>query len=122
MRAVAVWIGKNDDTPAPHRVRLRIFEAYEGRCQCGCGRKILAGEQWDLDHYVALANGGANSELNMRPLLREHHKEKSLVDLAAKSKTYKTKSRHLGIRPKSKFACSRDSKWKKKISGEVVRR
>ena len=47
-----------DDTPVPPRVRARIFEAYGGICQCGCTRKIAAGEAWEVDHYVAADRGG----------------------------------------------------------------
>ena len=38
-RTVPEWIGKTPDTPAPPRVRLRIFETFGGRCAI-CGRKI----------------------------------------------------------------------------------
>jgi hypothetical protein len=68
-RLLPKWIGKNHDAPVPARVKLRIFDAYERRCQCGCNREIAPGESWDLDHYVALINGGAHCELT-RPMLK----------------------------------------------------
>jgi 5-methylcytosine-specific restriction protein A len=46
-RALPEWIGKTADSAVPARVRVRIFDRYEGRCQCGCNRKIMAGEACD---------------------------------------------------------------------------
>src|SRR5579864_7834527 len=74
------------DTPVPPRVRLRVFDRYTGRCQCGCRRKIAAGEAWQCDHIVALINGGENRENNLHPLLVAHHADKSLADIAEKAK------------------------------------
>jgi len=97
-RAVPIWFGKTDNTRVPDRVRLRIFERYNGRCQCGCYRKIVAGEAWQLDHKQALINGGPHAEDNLWPLLSEHHKGKTRQDVAQKSKTYRMGRRHAGIR------------------------
>jgi len=60
-RAVPLWQGKTDDAPVPKRVRLRIFERERGRCWI-TGRKIRPGEAWELDHRIALCNGGRHSE------------------------------------------------------------
>jgi 5-methylcytosine-specific restriction protein A len=119
-RSTDEWIGKTDDTPFPPRVRLRTFERDGGRCQCGCNRLIRVGEKWQTDHIKALINGGENRESNARTILTEHHKEKTAEDVAEKSVTYRKKSKNLGIRKKSSFACSRDSKFKKKMDGTVV--
>lgn len=59
------WIGKTDDTKPPPRVYLRRFLKFDGRCQCGCGRLIRPTEQWQLDHAIALINGGENRESNL---------------------------------------------------------
>lgn len=99
-RTVKEWIGASDDATIPPRVRLRIFEIYEGRCQCGCNRRIAAGEAWDADHGVALINGGQHRESNLRPLLREHHRSKSKADVAEKSRSYKRRASHAGIKRK----------------------
>jgi 5-methylcytosine-specific restriction protein A len=65
-RSVPEWIGKTDDTPPPPRVRLRVFEAHNGKCHL-TGRKIGPADQWDVDHVLALANGGENRESNLAP-------------------------------------------------------
>lgn len=121
-RAVPIWVGATPDTPIPPRIRVRVFERFGGRCQCGCGVLIRPGDKWEADHIVALANGGSNSEDNLQPLIVAHHKKKTKADVAEKSKVAKKKARHLGVRQKSRFACSKDSKWKKRIDGTVVER
>lgn len=120
-RDVAEWIGKTDDEPVPARVRVRVFDRYEGRCQC-CGRKIRAGEPWGCDHKIALINGGENRESNLQPLLDEHHREKTAADVAEKSRVYKKRAAHLGIRKPSRFPGARSGPLRKKINGQVERR
>lgn len=100
-RATEEWIGRTPDTPAPPRVRLRVFEAHGGRCHRS-GRKIAAGERWELDHIKALTNGGENRESNLAPILAAEHKVKTAEDVAEKSKVNRTRMKHLGIWPKSK--------------------
>ena len=122
MRSLPEWIGKTDDSAVPPRVRLRIFQSYEGRCQCGCGRRILPGEAWDCEDTIAIINGGERRESNLKPWLAEHHKGKTARDVAIKSKTYRMASRHAGIRKPSRFPGSRDSRWKRRMDGTVVER
>ena len=116
MRAVEEWIGKTDDTPAPQRVALRVFAAYGGRCHRS-GRLIRPGDKWELDHVIALINGGENRESNLAPILADSHKEKTAEDVAIKSKIARIQARHLGIaKPKRGFR-----QWRK-FNGEVVTR
>jgi len=102
MRTVPEWRGKTDDSPIPPRVKARVFLAYDGKCHWS-GRKIGAGDDWDCDHVLALANGGHNRESNLAPILRgKPHKEKTAIDVAIKSKTARVRAKHLGIFPKPK--------------------
>ncbi|MBM1817194.1 HNH endonuclease [Pseudosulfitobacter pseudonitzschiae] len=104
------------------RVRLRVFEAHGGICHL-TGRKITPADQWDLDHVVALVNGGENRESNLAPALRSAHRKKTAEDVAMKAKDRRVRSKHLGIyKPKSEMAGSKASKWKRKVDGTVVRR
>lgn len=99
-RATEEWIGKSDDAQAPPRVRARVFAAHDGRCH-RTGRKIMAGEAWELDHIVALINGGENRESNLAPILAgKPHREKTAEDVAIKKKTAKMRAKHLGVYPK----------------------
>lgn len=97
-RAVPEWIGANDNAKVPPRVRLRVFEAHGGKCWIS-GRKIMPGDAWDLDHKVALINGGQHRESNLAPALRAVHRAKTAMDVALKSKTDRIRKKHLGIWP-----------------------
>ncbi|UGY23845.1 HNH endonuclease [Bradyrhizobium septentrionale] len=81
-------------------MRLRIFERYGGRCHWS-GILIRPGDDWDCDHVIALTNGGENRERNMAPILRgKPHKDKTKQDVAEKSKVYKKRAYHLGLKDK----------------------
>lgn len=121
MRARPEWIGKTDDSRPPGSVRLRVFTAHDGVCYLS-GIKIQPGDKWELEHVIALCNGGENRESNMRPALVAPHKAKTRADLAAKSKNDRVRKKHLGIRKPSRFPAARTSIWKRKIDGSVVRR
>ena len=96
-RELPEWIGKTPDTPAPPRVRLRVFEKHKGVCYLS-GRKIMPGDKWQLEHPQALINGGENRESNMAPALVEPHKVKTAEDVAQKAKNDRVRKRHIGIK------------------------
>lgn len=122
-RTVPEWIGKTDDTPVPPRVKLRIFLRFDGKCQCGCGRKIITGERWELEHKDALCNGGQHRESNLRPFLLGHQKEKTRADVAERSVTYRKRRAHYGVKSeRPSFQTNRNGQFRKKMNGEVVRR
>jgi 5-methylcytosine-specific restriction protein A len=101
MRSVPLWAGATDDAAVPPRVKLRIWEREGGRCWL-TGRKIRPGEAWELDHKIALCNGGRHSEDNLAPALRDAHRAKTAEDVALKAKTARIRAKHLGVYPKSK--------------------
>lgn len=121
-RTLPEWRGATLNSMPPPRVRARIFERHEGRDHT-TGRKIRAGEAWQLDHVIALCNGGLNIESNLAPILSgKPHKEKTAADVAEKSKVARMRAKHLGIRTPSRMQGSRNSPLKKKLNGKVVRR
>lgn len=122
-RSVKEWIGKTDNTPAPPRVRIRVFEFYQGVCQI-TGRKIRPGDKWELDHIIALVNGGENRESNLHPVLAEAHKAKTRADVKEKADIARKKAKHLGLhKPKGRpMAGTKRSGWKRKLDGTVERR
>lgn len=121
-RKVKEWIGSSPDTAVPPRVRLRVFEAHGGRCYLS-GRKIQAGEVWDIEHKVALSLGGENRENNLAPALRQAHMQKTKDDRAQLAKDERVRKKHLGIyKARNPMPGSRGSGVKKKIDGTVVRR
>jgi 5-methylcytosine-specific restriction enzyme A len=103
-RSVREWIGKTPDSRPPDHVRVRIFDRYDGRCHWS-GIMIRPGDDWDVDHVVALINNGENRESNMAPILRgKPHKEKTARDVAEKARVYRKRATHLGLKkPKRKL-------------------
>jgi 5-methylcytosine-specific restriction protein A len=96
-RRVDEWIGKTPDTKVPPHVRLRIFRAHDGKCHL-TGRKITPADAWDLDHVIALINGGEHRESNLAPALRDKHREKTAEDVKAKARGDKAAMRAAGIK------------------------
>ena len=97
MRSTAEWIGKTDDAKVPDYVRLRIFTRADGICHIS-KRKITPADDWDLEHVLALCNGGEHREGNMAPALKEPHKVKTAADVTQKAKNDRVRKRHLGIK------------------------
>ena len=121
-REVDEWVGKTDDSDIPKRVQLRVFERCGGVCHIS-GRKIRAGDKWETDHVIALVNGGENRESNLAPALKDEHRKKTSADVAQKSKDRRVRAKHFGLhKPRSIVPGSKESKWKKKLNGEVVLR
>jgi 5-methylcytosine-specific restriction enzyme A len=106
MRTVPEWTGETPETAVPPRVKIRVFDAHGGRCHWS-GKKIGAGDRWDVDHVRALINGGENRESNLAPILREKHKQKTARDVDEKSKVARLRAKHLGLWPKSHFEIPR---------------
>jgi 5-methylcytosine-specific restriction enzyme A len=97
-RMVSEWIGKTDDHRAPGSVRDRILKR-EPCCHL-CSLPIDGTKKWDLDHVVALINGGENRESNLRPAHRKCHVEKTARDVAEKAKVAAIRKKHNGsVRP-----------------------
>lgn len=121
-RSAPEWIGRNDDSAIPPRVRLRVFEKHKGVCHLS-GRPIRAGERWDCDHVIALCNGGQHRESNLAPALAAPHKIKTAADVAEKSSVYRKRLAHLGLKPKGRpMPGSKASGFRKRMNGTVERR
>lgn len=122
-RSVPEWVGKSDDVDVPPHVRLRVFDRDKGICRI-CSNKIVAGERWVCDHIIALINGGANREENLQTIHTRCDKTKTARDVAEKSRTYRKRSKHLGLKPKPKrrWGYGKGDPLKKKVTGEVVPR
>lgn len=61
---------------------LKIFEAHGGRCSGPCARKLMPQDDWDVDHIVALENGGTDDDSNLQILCEWCHKPKTADDHA----------------------------------------
>lgn len=118
-RAVDEWIGRTDNTPIPARVKERIARKAEDTCQ-QCKRIVGPHLAARFDHIIPLILGGQNRETNIQLLCDPCHVAKTGLDVKLKAKVARVRKRHIGLRKPSKFACSRSSRWKKKIDGSVV--
>ena len=96
-RTVSEWIGRSDDHRAPGKVRQKVFDRERGCCHL-CSQPIQAGEAWDLDHVIALINGGENRETNLKPAHRKCHKDKTARDVAEKAKVAAIRQRFTGAK------------------------
>lgn len=96
---------------------------FGGHCACGCGQEITAASGVEWDHRIALELGGADEINNLEPLTRACHAAKTKVDVGRIAKARRVKARHLGLnQPKQRLPGGRGSRWKRKVSGEVIRR
>ena len=60
---------------------LRIFQARGDICaECGPTRKLRPGDDWDVDHIIALENGGTDEDENLQILCDYHHGLKTKDD------------------------------------------
>lgn len=116
-RTVDEWIGKTDDTAIPARVRLRVFEKFDGICQLS-KVKIYPGDKWEIDHIKELWDGGEHRESNLQPVLVKAHRKKSAAGKTAKAKADRLRKSHIGV-PKPQTAFSR-SPFKRKMDGTVI--
>jgi 5-methylcytosine-specific restriction enzyme A len=102
--------------------RTEIFSRENGICHF-CNGKIIVGESWDISHEIPLELGGDDYGSNLRVAHHKCHRDYTAKkDIPTIAKVKRIEAKHRGIRKRSKFACSKDSPFKKKISGEVVRR
>lgn len=65
-RALPEWIGATPDTPAPPRVKARVLIRFKRKCH-RTGLRIRSGAAWDIEHVIAIINGGENREDEPRP-------------------------------------------------------
>ena len=106
------------------RQRLALFISANGACEA-CQIRLQPGQSWDLDHIIPLALGGADETYNLKVLCNGCHKAKTnQQDIPAISKLVRLKIKHLGAKVPSKtpMPFGRQSIWKKKINGTIVKR
>jgi 5-methylcytosine-specific restriction protein A len=108
--------------PLTNKQRLEMFVRHKGIC-CLCGYKINGvREMWD-EHINPLWLSGDNSAENRAPAHVKCARQKTSKEATEKAKSERIAEFHFGAkRPKTIMPGSRRSKWKKKVSGEVVLR
>ena len=103
------------------RRKLAIWEREHGKCMV-CSVKLLPGK-FIFEHVRPLGLGGEDTDDNIRLTCKGCASEKTKTDMAAITKAKRQKAVHLGLKKsKSPLPAGRNSKWKKKLDGTVVRR
>lgn len=103
------------------RTKLLAFQRSNGHC-FGCGVRLSTGNI-EYHHDKECAFGGGIGLDNCIVLCKSCHAGITRKQAKVIAKSNRVRAKHLGIaRKRSSFATNRDSKFKKKISGEVVLR
>jgi len=100
-RDVEEWFGSKPDAKVPDRIRDRVFARAKGVCHLS-GRKIQAGEKWDVEHVKPLALGGEHREANMAPALVIPHREKTAEEAGIIAKVDRMRRKANGTWPRSR--------------------
>jgi 5-methylcytosine-specific restriction endonuclease McrA len=105
------------------RRRLAVWEKTGGICVV-CERRIDgARERWIAEHIRALELGGADALDNLGPAHDACARSKTQDDHQRAARAKRQKIRHLGAeRPKRPLPCGRRSRFKRKLTGEIVLR
>lgn len=77
-------------------VRLQAWERSGGRCECGCGQKILGRPEYD--HITPAAIGGSNDLDNCRVMAKRCHRVKTDRDVPAIAKSTRIAEKRAGVR------------------------
>lgn len=105
------------------QVKRDAFLRANGKCEVPwCCARLTVGK-FHYDHVIPDALGGDPTLENCAVICVPCHKGKTgKMDMRAIAKTKRIQDKHRSIKKPSKFACSRNSKWKKRIDGTVVLR
>lgn len=103
--------------------RVAVWIAGGGACHI-CGGEIFAGQAWEIEHVIPLAQGGADELANMRPAHPVCHREKTAQDAGDTARAKRREAKHLGAKAPSRrpLPGGRRSPWKRLMDGTVVRR
>lgn len=104
-------------------VKLSEWRAAGGCCR-SCGRKLFASDEKHFDHIRPIWDGGDGSKGNCQVLCAGCHGTKThRVETPQRAERDRHQKRAAGIRPKrAELPFGRRSAWKRKITGEIVRR
>lgn len=106
--------------------RTRVFMARDGKCGI-CSRKLTIGDEWIVEHVLALECGGTNDWANLNVTCGWCKPQKDANDHGQAGKQRQTATKHFvpGSQKHTRTRAmpgTKRSGWKQKISGEWVRR
>ena len=104
------------------RERVDIFHRWTGQCHL-CGGRITAGERWDVEHVIPLAQGGADEGDNLRPAHTKCHAVKTRDDATNTARAKRREAIHVGAKAPSRnpLPGSKASGIRKRMNGKVER-
>jgi hypothetical protein len=121
---------RREFTKAQKAEMIRRASDVKGNIFCeGCGLNVT-GKRIEFDHTIpegmildkSRKLTADDGKMLGRDCCHRAPGGKTAQDVANIARAKRREAIHLGIRPKSKFPCSRDSKFKKRIDGSVVLR
>lgn len=84
--------------------RVAFFTLHKGICHL-CGGAIQPGQNWEVEHVIALALGGADEPENWRPAHKKCHAVKTATgDVPAIAKAKRREAKHIGASSPSKVS------------------
>ena len=102
-------------------VRLARWQQCGGFCEW-CDAKLYVGK-FEYHHDVEDTFGGKPDFDNCRVLCTACHSRVTRARARVIAKSNRVRAKHLGLKPKrSSFSTNRDSPFKKRMDGTVVRR
>jgi 5-methylcytosine-specific restriction endonuclease McrA len=84
------WVRVTPESKAHYDAAWRELRARVLREEPNC--RVCGAKATDVDHIVALADGGSNDRGNLRALCRKHHKEHTAAQNKARRERRKQKS------------------------------
>jgi len=105
------------------KMRADIFLSKGGMCHL-CNMKVVPGEDWDVSHEIPLETGGKDDATNWFVAHRKCHRaHTSKIDIPLIAKVKRIHQKHVGAtKSKTPMPMGRNSKWKRKMDGTIVRR
>lgn len=109
--------------PLTRLQRVKLFDDHRGTC-CICKFKIHADKGFIVEHIKPLWLGGEDDLRNLGPAHKSCAREKTSKEAPIKAKGDRIRANHLGIRRRRthRWGYGKDDPFKKKITGEVVKR
>lgn len=102
--------------------RVRLFNARNGICYL-CHGRIQVGDTWELEHVIPLEISGDDSDDNLELAHVKCHRDKTRIDAGDIARAKRREAKHLGAgKPKGTWGAGRNTPFKAKIGGGIVRR